>query len=204
MADPMTRPRLVLADDHAVILDGLSSLLEPEFDVVAAVPDGQALLEAVARLKPDLALVDISMPGLDGLDCTRRLHEDHPQTRVIILTMQNESAFEHAAAQAGASGFVHKNSPAKEIRAAIRAVLAGHTYFSHQDGAPAPDSPLTPRQLEVLRLLSAGNSHKQIAAILGISIKTAEFHKYAMQQTLGLKTTAELVQYAIRNGLIIS
>jgi DNA-binding NarL/FixJ family response regulator len=204
MADKLNRPRLALADDHRVILDGLVSLLEPEFEVVATAQDGQALLEAVGRLRPDLALVDISMPGLDGLDCTRRLTEDHPETKVIILTMQNEAAFEHAAAQAGASGFVHKNSPAKEIRMAIRAVLGGSTYFSHKDGAPAPDSPLTPRQLEVLRLLSAGHSHKQIAAILGISIKTAEFHKYAMQQTLGLKTTAELVQYAIRNGLIVS
>jgi len=206
---------ILIADDHSMVIDGLRRLLEPEFEVVAAVNDGRAVLAEVERLKPDVVIIDISMPLLNGLDCTRQLREAGCTTKILILTMHPDATLAQEALAAGASGYLLKSAPGSELKDALRQVLLGRTYLSpevtrdllsvngrmtsiHEDVWGR----LTPRQREVLQLLAEGKSHKEVANILNISVKTAEFHKYAILETLGLKTNAELVRYAIRHGII--
>jgi DNA-binding NarL/FixJ family response regulator len=211
----MRRPRVLVADDHSVILAGLYSLLEGDFDVVGAVEDGQAVLEAAQRLKPDVIILDISMPLLNGIEAAVRLRKMVPQTKIIFLTMHGDVAFLKEAFRAGASGYVTKRSAASELVTAIHEVMKGHTYItplltremmrSFLDPAEPPDkaSPsLTPRQREVLQLVAEGHSNKEIGAILKITTKTVEFHKFNLMRTLGIHTTAELTQYALKHGLI--
>ena len=211
----MKRSRVLIADDHSMVIDGLRALLEPEYEVVGAVNDGRAVLPAVQRLRPDVVIIDISMPLLNGLDCARQLRDAGCTTKILILTMHPDATLAQEALAAGASGYVLKSSPGSELKAALGDVLRGRIYLSaavtrdmdevmgrmtsiHQDVWAR----LTPRQREVLQLLAEGKSHKEVANVLDISVKTAEYHKYAILDKLGLKTNAELVQYAIRHGII--
>jgi DNA-binding NarL/FixJ family response regulator len=212
----MKRSRVLLADDHSMVIDGLRGLLEPEYEVVGAVNDGRAVLPEVRRLQPDVVVVDISMPLLNGLDCTRQLRDAGFTAKILILTMHPDATLAQEALASGASGYLLKSSPGSELKRALRDVLLGRTYLSpavtrdvveimgrmtsiHEDVW----AHLTPRQREVLQLLAEGKSHKEVANILNISVKTAEYHKYAILDKLGLKTNAELVQYAIRHGIIV-
>ncbi len=209
------RPRVVLADDHLMVAEALTSLLSPEFDLVGVVEDGRALLEAVEKLRPDVIVADVTMPRLNGIDALALLRQGGDQTPVVFLTMHRNAAFARRALEAGASGFVLKHSASVELIAAIRAALDGKTYLTPQlagevleamKQGPAQDvdpvASLTPRQREVLQLLAEGRSAKQIAASLAISARTVEFHKYQMMETLGLHTSAELIHFAIKHGLV--
>ena len=212
----MKRSKILLADDHSMVIDGLRALLEPEYEVVGAVNDGRAVLPEVRRLQPDVVVIDISMPLLNGLDCARQLRDAGCTAKILILTMHPDATLAQEALAAGASGYVLKSSPGSELKAALGDVLRGRIYLSpavtrdmdevmgrmtsiHEQDVWAR---LTPRQREVLQLLAEGKSHKEVANVLNISVKTAEYHKYAILDKLGLKSNAELVQYAIRHGII--
>jgi DNA-binding NarL/FixJ family response regulator len=210
----MKRPRVLLADDHRVVAEGLRGLLGPHFDVVGIASDGRELLAAAKTLDPDVIVLDISMPSLNGIEAARQMRSAGSRAKMIFLTMHREALYAARCLEAGASGFVLKHSAAAELVTAIEEVLKGGTYITPQvagelvgsfrRGGPAGDDALgelTPRQREVLQLVAEGRSCKQIAAVLGISRRTAEFHKARLMETLGLKSTAELVQYAIRTGL---
>jgi DNA-binding NarL/FixJ family response regulator len=209
------RPRVLLADDHLLVAEALKSLLAPEFDLVGVVEDGQALLEAAATLKPDVIVADVTMPRLNGIDALLRLRRGGDLVPFVFLTMHRDVSFARRALEAGASAFVLKHSASVELISAIRAALEGRTHVSpqlagevleamkHGPGQPGdPTSSLTPRQREVLQLLATGRSAKEIASALSISTRTVEFHKYQMMETLGLHTTAELVHFAIKQGLV--
>ncbi len=210
----MKRPRVLLADDHTVIVDGLRSILEPEFEIVGAVADGRALLAAAETLRPDVIISDISMPLLNGLEAARQIKKSDPRARIIFLTVHPDVTFAQEALQAGASGYLLKNSPAAELITAIQEVLKGRVYLSplitkdvlhsYIRGTQEPEKlpALTPREREVLQLVAEGRTHKEVATILNISVKTAQSHKYSIMEKLGLRTTAELTQYAIKHGLI--
>lgn len=209
----MKRARVLIADDHRLMAEGLKRLLDPEFELVGLVEDGRALVEAAARLKPDVIVADITMPQLNGLAAIPLLKKDNPAARILVITMHRETAYARRALEAGASGFVLKSSAPDELITAIHAVLAGRTFvtpevaneLSEADGRARPASgeaaALTPRQREVLQLLAAGKTAKEIAALLGVSTRTVEFHKYKMMETLGLRTGAELVRYAFEHGI---
>lgn len=208
----MRRATVLIADDHTIVMEGLVSLLNEEFDVVGAVGDGQALLESARRLRPEVIVTDISMPGLSGLDVLRRLGAEHPGCKVVVLTMHDDAEMAARAIRDGASGFLLKQAAGEELILAIRQALQGHVYLSPavtrnvmaRMAAPGDGSGvhLTPRQGEVLRLIAEGRRMKEIAAILDLSTRTVETHKYEMMQALGLHSTAELVRYAIQHGLI--
>jgi DNA-binding NarL/FixJ family response regulator len=210
----MARPRILLADDHTMMADALKHLLQEHFDVVGTVGDGRALLKAAAELSPDLVVVDIGMPLLNGLDAAERLKALHPGIKVIFLTQNREPRYAAEAFQRNASGYLLKDSAASELTAAIRMALSGGCYVSPalgtaladaaQDNRPPDTLPreMSPREREVLQLLAEGKSMKEVAAILDISRRTVEFHKYRIMELLGLKTLAELVQHAIKHGLI--
>jgi DNA-binding NarL/FixJ family response regulator len=211
----MNRPRVLLADDHAMILAGLRGLLESDFDLVGSVEDGRALLASADRLKPDIILMDISMPLLNGIEAARQLRKRVPQSKIIFLTMHSDVAYVREAFQAGASGYLIKRSAATELITAIQEVLKGRTYVTPlvtkemvasflepTDSPEKLDDRLTSRQREVLQLVAEGHSNKEIACVLKVSTKTVEFHKYNLMQILGIRTTAELTQYAIRHGFI--
>lgn len=205
------KPRILLADDHAIVLDGLRSLLAPEFEVVATAADGRQLVELARSLRPDVIVADISMPLLNGIDAARQL----PGVRFVFLTMHADPTYLLRAMQAGALGYVLKHAASAELTVAIRRALAGESYMSPALRTPAVAEmldetknrlrqtlELTPRQREVLQLLAEGKSAKEIGGILEISPRTVETHKYKMMDDLGVKTSAELVQYAVREGLI--
>jgi len=210
------RPRVLLADDHLLVAEALRSLLAPEFDLVGVVEDGLAMLDAAAALQPDLIVADVTMPRLNGIDALVRLRQGGNGVPVVFLTMHRDVSFARRALEAGASGFVLKHSASVELVSAIRAALEGRTYVSPQlagevleamkhgpkraDGNPAGS--LTPRQREVLKLVAEGRSAKEIASALSISTRTVEFHKYQLMESLGLHTTAELVHFAIKQGLV--
>ena len=211
----MKRSTILIADDHGMVVDSLRGLLEPEYEVVGAVSDGREVVPEVKRLEPDLAIIDVSMPSLNGLDCIRLLRDAGCSAKILILTMHTDAALAREAFDAGASGYILKSSPASELRRALQEILLGHAYLSPgvtEDltelmGRPSSAhedtwARLTLRQREVLQLLAEGKSRKQIAAILNISVKTVEYHRYSVLQTLGLKTNAELVPYAVRHGII--
>jgi DNA-binding NarL/FixJ family response regulator len=204
----------LLADDHCVVAEGLRSLLEPHFDVVGVVSDGRELLAAAKSLDPDVVVLDISMPSLNGIEAARQMHAAKSRTKLVFLTMHREVTYAVRALEAGASGFVLKHSAPSELVTAIQAALKGGTYISPQIaadlvggsphglmGSAAALRDLTPRQREVLQLVAEGHSAKEIAALLHISVRTAEFHKARLMESLGVETTAELVQYAIRTGV---
>lgn len=212
--NPPLRPRVLLADDHRIVAEGLKSLLSSEFELLELVEDGRALVAAAKRLKPDLIVADISMPHLNGIEALVQLKRENPDVKVVFLTMHQEAAYARRALEAGAAGFVLKHSAPVELVAALRAALSGKTYITptlagevlralQQEAQPAADpvASLTPRQREILQLLAEGRSAKEIAATLGLSSRTVEFHKYQAMETLGLHHSAELVHFAIKHGL---
>lgn len=207
----MDRPRVLLADDHAIVVDGLSSLLKDQFELVGTVADGPALVDAVRRLRPDVIVTDIAMPRMSGLEALRRLSADGLKSKVIFLTMHSDPQLAAEAFRAGASGYVLKHSAGEELVTAINEVLQGRAYLTPLltrdvlanlgDALARPKAKLTSRQREVLRLIMEGRRMKEIAAELHLSRRTVESHKYDMMHALGVRTTAELIQYVIRNDL---
>ena len=212
----MKKPRLLLADDHTILVEGLRALLAPEFEVVATAGDGRAVLEAAQKYQPDIILLDISMPGLNGIEAARRLKQSNPEAKLIILTMHGDLSFVSAAFEAGISGYVLKQSAPTELVTALHDVDSGGRYISsliqNRLGAKTPgflrpkklSGDLTSRQREVLQLLAEGRVRKEIAQILGVSVKTVEFHKQKITEKLGLHTDAALTAYAIRHGIASS
>lgn len=213
----MNRPRVLLADDHTLILAGLKTLLESDFDLVGTAEDGRALLKAAEKLKPDVILLDISMPLLNGLEAARHLRKIAPHAKIIFLTMHGDVAYVKEAFRVGASGYLLKRSAPSELATAINEVVKGRTYVTPlvtkdvmelflepSSESERLASRLTPRQRVVLQLVAEGHTNKEIASILQVSIKTVEFHKYNLMQILGIRTTAELTQYAMRHGFIES
>jgi len=207
----MRRAKVLLADDHKIVVEGLRSLLEDRFDLVGTVTDGHQLIESARTLRPDVIVTDMSMPVLGGLDALRRLKAEGVEARVIFLTMHADPRLATEAFRAGASGFLLKDAAGEELITAIEDVLRGRTYLTSvltRDVLASLTAPgtgaeisLTPRQRDVLRLLADGKRMKEIAAILGLSTRTVETHKYEMMQALGVGSTAELVRYAIKHGL---
>ena len=211
----MTRYRILLADDHAVVLEGLRRMLDrPEFEVAGAVQDGRALIDGAARLRPDVIVADVSMPVLNGVDAARQIHKDNPKIKIIFLTMHPEPAYAIQAMNSGASGYILKNAAGEELVAAIHTVLQGRTYLTKSLAEPVmnallarssrkqPTDPLTARQRQVLQLLAEGKQAKEIAALLNVSYRTVEYHKYRIMEALGFKTVAELAVYAARHGMV--
>jgi DNA-binding NarL/FixJ family response regulator len=206
--------KVLLADDHEVVAQGLESLLKKSFDLVGVVHDGRALLDAAEKLHPDVIVTDISMPGLNGLDAIRQIRERRPVAKIVVLTMHRDTQLAVEAFQAGASGYVLKVSPAEELVRAIAEVAQGRGYVTtllakdlitillEARGPTAGAQPLTSRQREVLQLIAEGRTMKEVASILNISARTAESHKYEIMKVLGLETTAALIQYAIRSKLV--
>jgi DNA-binding NarL/FixJ family response regulator len=209
------KARLLLADDHTLLLEGIRLLLEPEFDLVGSVEDGQALLVAAKKLKPDIILLDISMPRLNGIDAARQLRKLLPSARLIFVTMHAGADYVTEAFRAGAMGYILKRAAASELLTAIHTVLKGNHYVSplvthnslellissSKPGGKFSDR-LTPRQREILQLVAEGRSRKEIAGILNISVKTVEFHKGNLMRKLNLQTAADFTRYAIEHGLI--
>lgn len=210
----MKRPRILLADDHRIVAEGLRGLLEPEFELIGIVEDGRALLAAAEKLRPDVIVADISMPLLNGIDSVRQIKKTHEDIKVVFLTMHPDVTYAASAFEAGASGYVLKHSAPAELITAIRSALSGKTYvtpllagelmqfYKEKPENRDENTRLTPRQREVLQLLAEGRSAKEIATILNISPRTVEFHKYQIMDGLGLKTFADLLQYAIRHGIV--
>jgi DNA-binding NarL/FixJ family response regulator len=213
MTQLTTKSRVLVADDHSLVAAGLRSMLEPTYDVVGVVDNGRAVVQAARRLNPDVILLDISMPELNGIEAARQLRKCVPSARLIFVTMHTDATVVAEALRAGCSGYVVKRSAPKELVTAIEEVLQGRTYLTPYvtkdlvDEALAARRPLdsfgrlTARQREVLQLLAEGRSNKEIATTLGISTKTVEFHRANIVRELGLSTTADLVKYALRHGL---
>jgi len=211
----MRRPRILLADDHKLMAEALQHLLQMDFDVVGTVSDGRALIKAATELKPELVVVDIGMPLLNGLDAADQVKALHPDIKIVFLTQNREPRYAVEAFRRKASGYLLKDSAASELTTAIREVLRGRSYVSpliakgmvNHALSAVPGGPgvreLSPREREVLQLLAEGKSMKEVAAVLDISPRTVEFHKYRVMELLGVKTNAELVQYAIKHGLIV-
>jgi DNA-binding NarL/FixJ family response regulator len=209
------KPRLLLADDHTLLLEGIRLMLEPEFDLVGSVEDGRALLAAAKTLKPDVILLDISMPRLNGIDAARQLRKILPSARLIFLTMHAGADYVTEAFRAGAMGYILKRAAASELMIAIRTVLMGNHYVSplvtrnalevlissSKPGGKLSDR-LTLRQREVLQLVAEGRSRKEISSILNISVKTVEFHKRILTRRLNLQNVADFTRYAIEHGII--
>ncbi|MCI0457119.1 MAG: response regulator transcription factor [Gemmataceae bacterium] len=206
----MPRARVLLADDHTIVAQGLASLLEDEFELVGVVGDGDALLAAARKLRPEVVVADMAMPVLSGLEALRQLRKEGSDCKVIFLTMHADAALASAALRAGASAYLLKHSAGDELIRAIGEVLEGRVYLTPllardvlptQSGTRA-EVKLTPRQREVLGLIAEGRTMKQIAAALGLSRRTVESHKYDMMAALGVTTTAELIRYALQLGVV--
>jgi DNA-binding NarL/FixJ family response regulator len=212
--------RILLADDHVLVAEGIQKLLEPEYELVGIVADGRSLVAAAAKLQPDIVVVDISLPLLNGLDASQQLKKNNPNLKIIVLTMHSEPNFVTQAFRVGVSGYVLKQSVGSELVQAIREVVKGRTFVSPMvaqslvDQAVNPSSVSAPgevnvgfaqtlsaRQREVLQLVAEGKATKEIASILNVSVKTVEFHKTRIMKELRLRTAAELTKYAIAAGL---
>ena len=202
-----------MADDHALVLAGLRKMLESECDIVSVAEDGRTLVSAAESLRPDVILLDISMPLLNGIEAARQIRRASPNSKLIFITMHADSGYVREALSAGGSGYLLKNSAGSELLPAIRTVFSGGTYItpalnkSLLDLMATPEqqdksSPLTPRQREVLQLVAEGKAMKEIAYILNVSPKTVEYHKSCISSKLGTRTTAGMTKYAIENGLI--
>ncbi|MHC4574018.1 MAG: response regulator [Planctomycetota bacterium] len=211
----MSKATVLLADDHRIVLEGLKSFLEDEFEIVGSAEDGRELMEKMQHLRPDVIVVDITMPSLNGIDAVRQIKKAGFETKVVFLTMHHDVMYAKEAFEAGASGFVLKHSAPSELLTAIHEALKGHTYISpmiaqelmrlYKGETELKDDSLgalTLRQREVLQLLAEGKSAKEIAKILHISTRTVEFHKYSMMEQLGIKTSAELIHFAIKHGIV--
>jgi DNA-binding NarL/FixJ family response regulator len=209
----MTRARILLADDHALMLDGFSNLLRPKYAVVGTVEDGKALVEAAIRLTPDLIILDITMPILNGIDAAREIRKHLPQVKLLFVTMHTSPSYLQAALEAGANGYAVKSSGRSEILAAVEKVLDGGRYVTPGvggDGLDRNEDPahaaaslrLTARERQILQLTAEGKSRKEVAYALAISEKTVAFHKDNLKRKLGLRSTAQLTRYALDAGLI--
>jgi len=207
----MARPRILMADDHLMLLEAFKAMLAPDFDIVGIVTDGRTLLEEFSRLNPDVVLLDIAMPLLNGLDAGRQLKAQRRSVKLIYLTMNPDPDIAGEALRLGASGYVLKSSAAQELKQAIQEALRDRSYITPlitrdvvgslmQQRVPRHE--LTGRQREVLQLLAEGKSMKEVGAILDLTPRTVAFHKYRMMEQLNLKTSAELVKFAIREGVV--
>jgi DNA-binding NarL/FixJ family response regulator len=208
------KPRVLLADDHRLLVEAFAKLLEPECEIVGHVGDGLALLEAAPKLQPDVVVLDVAMPLLNGLDAGRKLKEQMPDVRLIFVTMNEDPDLVVQAFRIGASGYLLKRSAGSELLLAIREVMERRHYvtpfvtkdlvgsFINSLEQAGTRRTLTPRQREVLQLLAEGRSMKEAATILDVSVRTIAFHKYRMMEQLDIKTTAELVQFAVREHLV--
>jgi len=211
----MKKPRVLIADDHSILLAGLCKLIEDRCEVVGMVEDGRALVEAAGRLQPDLILLDISMPFLNGLDAARQIKKSLPDAKLLFLTMHSSPTWATEALKVGASGYLLKQSAATELPQAIETVLKGQTYLApaitrpiletvSRPGRPEIKSALmdlTPRQREVLQLIAEGKSTKDVADLLCVSVKTVEFHKARIMEQLDLHSTPALIKFALAEGL---
>jgi DNA-binding NarL/FixJ family response regulator len=210
----MNRPRILIAEDHTLVSGAFQKMLEPQYEVVGTVADGRALLRVAPELKPDVILLDIGMPLLNGLDAGRQLKQIMPKVKLIFLTMNQDSDIAGEAFRIGASAYLLKNSGASELQKAIQEVLRGGTYitpktrqgiqrtFIRDPQATKRTRKLTERQREVLQLIAEGHSMKQIADILNVTPRTIAFHKYRMMEELGVNNTAELIQFAIKQSIV--
>ena len=212
----MPRTRVLLADDHAIVADGLMSLLKDDFDLLGVARDGQELVNMATGLRPDCIVADITMPVMSGLDAIKRIRAEGVPSKILILTMHDHPQLAAGAFKAGASGYLLKHSAGDELIQAIREVMAGRVYVSPMiagdvmaaltsnavAASSARGARLTQRQVEVLQLIAQGKRMKEIGNMLGLSRRTVETHKYEMMKALGLASTAELVQYAIRHGFV--
>src|SRR5215467_6824707 len=208
-------PRVLIADDHTLVAEAFCKLLESDYNIVATVSDGRALVRAVAKLKPHLAIVDIAMPLLNGLDAAQQAKKLFPGLKLIFLTMNQDADLAAEAFRRGASGYLLKTCASSELVVAVRKVLRGERYLSPRIAKDTVDfllrtdkklieegEKLTERQREVLQLLAEGKCMKEVATVLKVTLRTVAFHKYRMMEVLNVRTNAELVQYAIRNHLI--
>jgi DNA-binding NarL/FixJ family response regulator len=209
-------PRVILADDHTILVEAFRKLLEPTCEVVATVADGHALLEVAPKLRPDVIVLDIAMPLLNGLDAGRRVKEIVPGVKLVFLTMNEDPDLAVEAIRMGASGYLLKKSAASELFKAIQAALKGKSYVTPQIARGMETSfirdpeghkhyqTLTPRQRQVVQLLAEGKSMKEAADVLNVATRTIAFHKYRIMEDLKLKTTADLIQFAMRNHIVVS
>lgn len=211
----MDKIKILLADDHRIVLEGLRNLLEAEYEVVGMAENGLALVNEALRLRPDVIITDISMPSLNGMDAIRQIRKKGFNPKVIFLTMHNDALYAKEVLDMGASGFVLKHSASAELMTAVQEALRGHTHISpaisqellrlYKGGEGNPDGvlgKLSLRQREVLQLLAEGKSAKEVARILKITPRTVEFHKYTIMQQFEIKTSAELVHFAIKHGVV--
>ena len=208
------RARIFLADDHSLLLDAFKTLLEPEYDIVGTATDGRMMLKMVAKLEPDLVLMDIAMPNLNGFDAGEKLKKILPDVKLVFLTVNEDPDMVTEAFRIGASGYLLKSSAASELFQAIKTVMSSRDYVSPklaQIMAEAkiknPDAQkvhgdLSLRQREVLQLLAEGHTMKQVAEVLCITPRTVAFHKYQIMETLDVKTNSELIQYAVKHGFV--
>jgi DNA-binding NarL/FixJ family response regulator len=209
----MSKPRVIIADDHTMLVEAFEKLLSPECDVVAKVADGRALLAAVNELRPDVVVLDLSMPLLNGLDAARQIKQSHPTVRLVFVTMNEDPDLAAQAFRIGGAAYLLKRSAGSELLTAIREAMRHRSYVTplvtegmlgslmHAQSEPSTPQ-LTARQREVLQLLAEGKSMKEVASILNVAPRTVAFHKYRMMEQLKIKTNAELIQYAIRHHVI--
>jgi DNA-binding NarL/FixJ family response regulator len=211
----MAQPRILLADDHSFILAGIRSLLEAHYDLVGEVSDGRSLVEAALRLRPDLTILDVTMPLLNGIDAARQIKKEWPNAKLLFLTMHASTVYLREAVEAGGLGYVLKSSATEELRTAIQKVLKGQAYLAPSFDREVLETvqasirkpgrssvQLTGRQREVLQLIAEGRVNKEIATILNISVKTVEFHRGRIMGKLGVHSVAELIRWAVQAGLV--
>jgi DNA-binding NarL/FixJ family response regulator len=206
----VSRPRVMLADDHRLVSEGLKRLLADEFELVGVVEDGRALVSAAKKLQPDVVVADISMPHLNGIEAMIQVRKGNPRIKFVFLTMHQDPAYARRALEAGALGFIVKHSAPEELVMAVQAALKGQTFITPSLAGDVLRQPrggqtgqlLTPRQREILQLVAEGNSAKEIAAALAISARTVEFHKYQIMEAHGLHSNAELIHFAIKHGIV--
>ena len=209
----MNRPRVLLADDHALLLGAFEKLLAEDCDIVGQVSDGRALVAAAEQLRPDIIVLDIMMPLLNGIEAARQIKQKVPRVKLVFVTMNEDTGLAADAFRAGASAYLLKQSATSELLTAIRQVIAGHSYVTPliteglvgslmYGDESAGNHELTPRQREVLQLLAEGRSMKEVAALLNLTPRTVAFHKYRIMQQLKVKSSAELVQYAVRHHVV--
>ncbi len=208
----MPKPRILVADDHALVIEGFRRILQEHYELVGTVGDGYALLAAAKTVQPDIVILDISMPLLNGIDTSAQLKKICPTAKIIIVTMHAGADYVRSAFEAGASAYVLKGSAVDELEQAIRAVLGGHSYITplitkefvdvFLSTVSEKSKDLTPRQREVLQFLAEGRTAKEIANLLHITSRTVEFHKGQILDHLKLKTTADLIKYALTHGIV--